>query len=73
VIVGPAAAAGVLDQPRGPRWVGVVGIAPAQQVQDDRPELPALARGPVFVARGALLVGDALEQPLVDEALEARG
>ena len=59
---------------RGRRPSGrVVAVAPLQQGHHDRPQIEALLGQPVLEARGALLVGHALEDALVDEAAEAVG
>ena len=67
-----AAAVLVSQHDRRPRRGGGVAVAPAQQLDDHRPEVEALRRQPVFVAWGALLVGDLFEDALADEAVEAR-
>ena len=68
-----AAALAMADDARAPRLGRVVAIAPLQQGHHDRPQVEALLGQAVLEARGAVLVGHALEDALVDEAAEAVG
>ena len=68
-----AAAVAVVDDDRGPVLRGVVAIAPLQQGHHHRPQVDALLGEPVLEARGAILVGHALEDALLDEPAEAVG
>jgi hypothetical protein len=68
-----AAAALVAQHDRRSRRGRGVPIAPAQQLDDHRPQIEPLGRQPVFVAHRPLLVGDLFENPLGHEAIEARG
>jgi hypothetical protein len=60
-------AAPVQQQPRRTRGLGVVTVTPPQQVGDHRQEGTALLREVVGEALGSLLVGDPLEDALLDE------
>src|SRR5262245_5015565 len=60
------------DQQRGPVRVLGVAVAPAEQRDEGGPEVEALLGQEVLVALGALLVGPALEDVLVDQSLEPR-
>src|SRR5271163_387903 len=68
-----AAAALVAQHDRRPRLGRGVAVAPAQQLDDHRPQVQALAGQPVFMADRPLLVGNLLEDPFGDEPVEARG
>jgi hypothetical protein len=56
VVVGLSAAAVVHDHAGDPGGLGIIGVAPEQQVGDDRPQLAAFGGGAVLEARGALLI-----------------
>src|SRR3954451_20788910 len=73
VPVGGAAAVAVQQGARRPGGRGVELVAPQHQVRERLPQRAALGGQAVLVARWALLVAAALEDALVDEALEAVG
>jgi hypothetical protein len=76
------AAAAVVDQPiaslvadehRRAVALGQVAVAPVQHPDQDRPQVEALLRQEVLVARRALLVGALFENALVDQQAEPGG
>ena len=72
-LVQQAAAVAVAQHDWGTRGGGRVAIAPAQELDDHRPQVEALLGEAVLVALGALLVGDLPQDALRDEPLQARG
>ena len=72
-LVDLAAALALVDEDHRRAGVGEVLVAPVHQGHQHRPEVEPLLGEEVLVAAGALAVGPALEDALVDEALEAGG
>src|SRR6202035_35922 len=70
-VVELAATAAVLEDHR-PLALQAVAVAPLQQGHQHRPQVGPLLREAVLVTRGPLLVGALHEDPLLDQALEAR-
>ena len=70
-----AAALGVLRDHGRPLGVGLVAVAPFPEREQDRHQLAALVRQPIFVARPAarLAVRGPLEDPVVDQQAEPLG
>ncbi len=67
-------AGSVAASARDPRWlVGEVAVTPLHQRKQDEAEFAALLGEPVFESLGSLVVGDALEHALGDEAVQAVG
>src|SRR6266496_509431 len=67
-------AGSVAASARDPRWlIGEVAVTPLHQRKQDEAEFAALLGEPVFESLGSLVVGDALEHALGDEAVQAVG
>src|SRR6266511_6105492 len=67
-------AGSVAASARDPWWlVGEVAVTPLHQRKQDEAEFAALLGEPVLESLGSLVVGDALEHALGDEAVQAVG